>query len=374
ASEREMVQSAEFVVNDLRPLGNLLNRATETMRQWTEYIAAIEHENWEKALQQFDQITSSSDSSGLSAEQVKNERQSIGEHISGQAAAALDEWSKKLPAMQVVDQTISSRLSNFSRALAIAGPEAEPVRVRVEQARLAVPIWFELIQQELAGDWEGVVAQLQRLNRIKKIDKPLITAEAIETKRKQAEQMLGRKVTLLQTSVAFDPAAYAARIREVKTKADILNLENELKSYARTGERISPELEYLPGQLELLTTLMDQPSNMQLLSRHTSEGMSGSGNPQLREAMQTLRESIVRNSMTKVLKLPELNQEPLSSMTLTDALEKVANDYAAKGDWKKTYEIVQQMEPTTIGYGAENSAIAGIRNYLAGKNFEDAEQ
>jgi hypothetical protein len=99
--------------------------------------------------------------------------------------------------------------------------------------------------------------------------------------------------------------------------------------------------------------------------------------PEIVEAFADLRERMVREALGRVLRAPELNRNPMANQPIEKALDELHQSLAAAGEWQRVAGILEIRNSRRFAGDvrmADADALASIRLFLAGQNFELAEQ
>jgi hypothetical protein len=166
---------------------------------------------------------------------------------------------------------------------------------------------------------------------------------------------------------------YRARIAAVKTPEDLLALADEL-GVANSGDersgfpQLSLELRSVAGWwLDGSPPARGNPEAAYADPYGRSHQFVGE--------MHALRGRVLREIAAKRLKLPQILEPPFREMDAREALQKVAEETATRGDWKKVNEILEMLAQWTApAAGPERERLLAIRNYLIAQNLESAGQ
>ena len=104
---------------------------------------------------------------------------------------------------------------------------------------------------------------------------------------------------------------------------------------------------------------------------------SGSEAHETIEEIRDLRSRLERQAVSQTLRAPELIVPPLSDLSVTSALEALYDSAAGSADWRRALGILELQEsPNFPGLRSPRGkdAAASVRAFLAGQNFEAAEQ
>ena len=88
-----------------------------------------------------------------------------------------------------------------------------------------------------------------------------------------------------------------------------------------------------------------------------------------------LQQRIERDIVTASLRVPELNQAPLSELPLPEALDKLMTQLAAKGAWRRLLQIVDgHLQMSSVFLGADSDLSQALRAYIQAQNLELSDQ
>lgn len=192
------------------------------------------------------------------------------------------------------------------------------------------------------------------------------------------EEWLGEKSTKVHQQRV---AETRTRLMSIKTQADIRNLSADLVKWANQEAQPRHPRDRFPiaRENELseivrpLTTLSEawKSGDTKIIfdrNRPTGDIRSVTFDKEL----GALRSRIEHELLGRALNAPELSTPPLAEMETTAALKSLFDSLAQRGDWSRLLEVLQARH--RIVMGGEEGAIAALRSFLTGKNFELAEQ
>jgi hypothetical protein len=175
-------------------------------------------------------------------------------------------------------------------------------------------------------------------------------------------------------------ASWRSRIIDAKGPADLDKLAGEVMVAEQMPRderrRASDGVPYgLSQTLTMLSTAWRTANPTLLLENRVSQGEAGRGESFAGE-VTALRRRIERDVISRTLKAPELNQAPLADKEPGEAIEELCDQLAAKKQWRRLIEVRQAWRLTSVpeGYGRGDDLTSALRSYLAGQNFELAEQ
>jgi hypothetical protein len=168
---------------------------------------------------------------------------------------------------------------------------------------------------------------------------------------------------------------FRVRLAALRTPADLEALAAELSKREIEGRdaRDSEMPRGLANQLNVLAAAWASSSPNLLVRQNYGDSVD------LRFASEigTLRKRIERDVLARVLRAPELNQPPLSELAPEVAMEKLGDQFAEKGEWRRLLQLLE----ANAGQGRFDGSPArdgdlssAVRAFLAGQNFELAEQ
>jgi hypothetical protein len=204
------------------------------------------------------------------------------------------------------------------------------------------------------------------------------TANTLQVKladraRKQVAEQRG---TLAKKIVeAKDPAELRKYVEELTR---LHTIASEISTSGRSDEndhwsRVSEELSALATAWENSSlALMQQSRFMEPREQNLPFG----------DEMASLRQRVEHEILAHVLNAPELKQAPLAGQPPAAAMENLANDLAARGEWRRLYKIVETQvalapfAPLAADQEQtpQRKTLEALTNFFAGQNLELAEQ
>ncbi|HEV7401729.1 MAG TPA: hypothetical protein VGO11_02340 [Chthoniobacteraceae bacterium] len=159
------------------------------------------------------------------------------------------------------------------------------------------------------------------------------------------------------------------RLAAAQKPADLDQIVNELAAWERE-ESTGPCAQYL----KTLAICWSNPSPALYEQVRELEGPS-TGSTFAPEAAQ-LKERVARDVLSRLLHAPELKTPPLRDLPAAAAVEKLCDNLAAKGEWRRLYEVLRAREP--LGreelQGRPDDAVSALHAFLAAQNLELGEQ
>ena len=357
-----------------RDISTRINALNENANRWVAFVEQRERNEWREALSNLDQIMRSGKSDEALLKTIEKERANLLKTAAEASETFLKLVQEKLPKIQAGNTFERADFSRFKSVLSqTEGNDA--ILLRIAEAEVVLPAWTDILQAELSGDGERMASALTRIARVKKIEQPLIPAALIAEKMKLALKMTGRSVDPVAAAEAPTEEALSKRILEIQTPAQLGQLTKELTPLSATrNDSANYALQALVSQLENLRNLWVSGHAVSLTRSGMEFGRSGQG--WCRDAVDTLQKRIVVQTAATTLKLPQLTEASLADQTLPEALNKLAAEFAEKAEWRKTYDILQFLDSNNpMGWPPGGGhRHRGIASYLAGLNFEMAEQ
>jgi hypothetical protein len=167
-----------------------------------------------------------------------------------------------------------------------------------------------------------------------------------------------------------------AKLAAIKKPADLEALAAELFK-AESETRLGREPDFPRGfasQLNQLATAWSSATTVTALTRQT---YSESPDQRLGADLSELRKRIERDVIARVSRVPEINQPPLADLPTEAALDRLSDQLAQKGEWRRLLQISEGRsgQPRFDGViMGTNDLVTSLRAYLAAQNFELAEQ
>ena len=168
-----------------------------------------------------------------------------------------------------------------------------------------------------------------------------------------------------------------AQLAAVKTPADLEAITDELANRPRAarmrGGDDQDELSQLSHQLTVLATVWSSASPA--LLQQDRSGSVQLENPFAKE-IAALRKTIERDVLARTLRAPELNQPPLADLPADAALEKMEDEIAKRGEWRRLHQLLQARASLSMGEPRtpQQDLLGALQLFFAGQNFELAEQ
>jgi hypothetical protein len=166
----------------------------------------------------------------------------------------------------------------------------------------------------------------------------------------------------------------SARLSAVKEPAELATFSSELLKRENERREENPIIPRgFASQLALLATAWTI-GDVHLLSRSVETAGLNVG---LTNAFIRLRQRIERNALSRTAKAPELEQAPLAEQPLEAAVEKLVDDLARRGEWRRVYQLLQARfgaASRTNGAARTDDTIEALRAYFSGQNLELADQ
>ncbi|HEV7401728.1 MAG TPA: hypothetical protein VGO11_02335 [Chthoniobacteraceae bacterium] len=166
------------------------------------------------------------------------------------------------------------------------------------------------------------------------------------------------------------------RLAAAQKPADLDQIATDLSAWEREGSHQFPE--ETTGQygryLKALSVCWANPTPALYQQVHQLEAQTPAG-PFSPEATQ-LKEHVERDVLSQMLKAPELKADPLREQPIAAAVEKMCDDLAAKGEWRRLYELLRLREPggREESRGREDDPVSALHAFFAAQNMELAEQ
>lgn len=98
--------------------------------------------------------------------------------------------------------------------------------------------------------------------------------------------------------------------------------------------------------------------------------------PALAGALREVRRRIEREVLSRQLRAPELKAAPLNALETEAAIEALADQLTAKGDWRRLLALAEgrMQAQAARGRPPQDDAVAALRSFFAAQNLELAEQ
>jgi hypothetical protein len=99
--------------------------------------------------------------------------------------------------------------------------------------------------------------------------------------------------------------------------------------------------------------------------------------PGMDEDLRAVRTRATRDVLAQLWQTPEIKQPPLAGLAPEVALEKLSDDLATKGEWRRLLVLTRNRAEAHMiseGPGAANDLTSALREFITGQNLELAEQ
>ncbi len=173
-------------------------------------------------------------------------------------------------------------------------------------------------------------------------------------------------------------AAWAARLAAVKTPVDLVSVAADMQRAEHADTTPGSSIRYrssgiLSTQLASLAAAWSS-ANPGL----ATGGFQGAENETYGQEMIALRERIQRDVLSQTLRVPELLKPPFADQPINVALDALVRQFSEAREWRRLLALLE-MRSGGPGYGVQNrlgdgDAVNAIRSFLAGQNYELAEQ
>ena len=168
-----------------------------------------------------------------------------------------------------------------------------------------------------------------------------------------------------------------AQLAAVKTPADLEALIGVLGSLpSNSRHRDEDEAGDLRGLKEELVALSAAWTSADIMTfQRYRYGGSQPGRPFSKE-IAALRTKVEHEVLARTLHAPELTQAPLADLPPEGALEKLGDDLARRGEWRRLCQLLEGQSGIFVGgmAAAQQDLLKALQSFLAGQNFEQAEQ
>jgi len=174
-------------------------------------------------------------------------------------------------------------------------------------------------------------------------------------------------------------SAWSERLATVKSPEDLEAIALDLQHAEReTNNERDPNFPRgLDGQLNALAAAWSS-HNPTLIMAGNPGYDSGSSGGIYSQQINHLRERIERDVLSHTLHAPELLKPPLADQPLNTAVDALAQNLSDAHEWRRLLTLLEQRAIRLPGQEsattAPDDAVTAVRSYLAGQNFELAEQ
>ena len=165
------------------------------------------------------------------------------------------------------------------------------------------------------------------------------------------------------------------RLNGVKLAVELEVIADKLSDEERFAEKDDAPF-FFKGLGILLGGLADDWRSLNPVSPLTRQLNQGAG--AFSTEIETLRQKIIRDLLSQLLRAPELKQAPMADQPLDAALDSLCKKLASEGAWQRLLEMLKAREWSGLLSAekglANKDAIHSIKAFLAGQNFELAEE
>jgi len=202
--------------------------------------------------------------------------------------------------------------------------------------------------------------------------------QKVEARRKADEQ--ARTIALQAAYEKEQRAAFAevaqtvrAKLQAIKKPEDALALAEQLPERWPVDKTMTWEL--VRRDLRGTARWWMDGVLPDLLYRARSEPAYESNHPFVAE-LQSLRNRAFREVVEKRLEIAEITEARFAAMDPVDALLKLTEEGAAKGEWKRVYAYLQALEPLDFSgkFREIRTRREAVKTFLTAENLEKAEQ
>jgi hypothetical protein len=273
----------------------------------------------------------------------------------------------------------SAALESFAAASAGYAPiQFSGMRVPGTDPRQALPFYRDLVQL-LNGIDQGDVVDLA--SRVQQVQQALHSVEGPR----------GEKFRVLLSGLekaAADRSAKEAlerwsklqsRLAAVTKPADLDAVAVDVAAWvsgARQRGRSDGEENWtqLSAELAGLAAAWAGPLSSALLDERYRD--SQLRHPAVATTLRDLRKRIERDLLTRHLRAPELGAPPLAALETDTALDALADELTARGEWRRLLALLEARMNLQLARGrsAPDDAVMALRAFFAAQNFELAEQ
>ena len=192
-------------------------------------------------------------------------------------------------------------------------------------------------------------------------------------------QQWQKQVAAVEGPAAANPRdAWPARLTAIQRPEELQAFAREVQQAERDQPR-DRDPDFPRGLGEELNALAAAWSsgNPDLMVTTNRFGYDFAGGAYGKE-LYKLREKIQRDVLSRALHAPELLKSPLADQPLPTALDNLTKNLSEAREWRRLLEVFEartnRMPFPADGSAPANDTVTAIRAYLAGQNFELAEQ
>jgi hypothetical protein len=319
---------------------------------------------------------------GLYSESERKERiNRATETYLGKVAAAF----KSLDAQIAAGKPAAECEPTLAPAEAILNqPDSSPGQAynRLNDARLAMAIYRQIVNALKAmegGNFteaqgylrEAKNATYQSSGSLSPTARNTATTLEVDLAERAGKQVAEQRGTLARKIVeAKDPADLRKYVEELTRLNAVMN---QVSTPRRTNESV--DWSGLTAELATLATAWEN-SNLALIQQQSRFTELRGQNLPFGDEMANLRQRVQRDILVQLLKAPELKQAPMSGQPLETAMESLANDLAAHGEWRRLYKLIETQVALAPNEErpAQRQSLEALTSFFAGQNLELAEQ
>lgn len=277
------------------------------------------------------------------------------------AEATIEEWEKFSDSIQGLYEQINSG----------ATPRSNAIRRRLDLLNNGMSYWMQVLYLERAGNFRGALRQLQSFDSGNYLDGSVFTPALISSKRvKLTEALAARGV---EDSPEIKDLTQAMLL--LKQPSDVPTVWRRVAAYENTTGNDGEEIRSLRGNLAMLMRMSGALDEGRIGDFWNAMSQSSSEAPhRWFAATQAVRQTLVLRMIASSSLLSDLGQ-PAEGETLDRMFLRLADQAAAKGDWKRVLALLDAMRRYAYAYGQPplwlGGEIEAVQYYLTARQLED---
>jgi hypothetical protein len=364
-----------------------VGKAAEVAQTWADMLRAEEAGEWGTAYGKLSELSATrgrNDAHLIPAEAMESKRKTLWSHLSEKSEAALVSLPTDLQKVgsSAAARDLAAKLQTFSQDLSAQGssgmrgePEFSLLANRLNRAAATATAWgtiLEAKEENRAMDGLKAITTLGRTGEQESDASVLPSGLLAMTRKYFLQQLLVGSPAQMSDGDADLHQAIARGVAALGKPEDAVAL-------VEVTRRIAPALDSSEG--EDLHNLARDLTSLAAEWNGAAIESQAPANPWSSET-QTIRNRLRREQLARQMALPEINAAPLANQPTEVALDKLAEDCAKHGDWRRVLDCLtasrQLLAFARDQRGARGETlgreIQAVSDYLAGGNFERAEQ
>lgn len=379
----DALRAASEEIGTSRRGDQTLPRAAEAAQIWTDMLRAEEQNDFSAAYEKLLELTprrARNEAKLIAPETIEAKRKALWTRLSGQSEAALAHFSDELRAAKTATACadLAAKYQGLSEDLGVSGsgswrrqPEFTQLSTRLAHASSTATAWAAILGAVEQQRWTEALRALSPFSKSTQpeIDAGLVPSELLAEKRKLILQKVfegAGGAVRFENEDADWHHALARSIAAVAKPEEAAALAEAARKLAPVlDENASEDLQNLSRDLSSLVAEWrgGTPSDSENRPAHT-----------WRAETQSIRDRLLRERLARQFSLPEIAATPLDAQPLETALRTLANQCAERHEWRRALDCLTATRQISARNEPLRREMQAISDFLAGGNFEHAEQ